>query len=115
MEKFLHLFQEFILKAVMLTENALAAEIDETKLAQFTDNRDRLFQIIDQISRQIEWQSVSEDERTEFNRQIDYLKKLDEKMLVKLQEHQLELRKEIEQTHRQKENVKGYNLNDTTK
>lgn len=115
MDKMIQLFQEFILKAVTLTEGVLAREINEKELAGFTENRDRLYQIIDQISRQIEWNQIDEETKTEFNRQIDYLKKLDEKLLVKLQEHQIALRKEIEQTHRQKENVRGYNLNDTTK
>lgn len=112
MEKFTELFQEFLLKAITLTEEALAREVDDIQLAQFTENRDRLYGVIDQISRQIDWQTISEDKKEDFNRQIDYMKKLDEKMLTKLQEYQIELKKEIEATHRQKENVKGYNLND---
>lgn len=112
MEKFTELFQEFLLKAITLTEEALAREVDDIQLAQFTENRDRLYGVIDQISRQIDWQTISDDKKEDFNRQIDYMKKLDEKMLTKLQEYQIELKKEIEATHRQKENVKGYNLND---
>ncbi len=112
MEKFTELFQEFLLKAITLTEEALAREVDDIHLSQFTENRDRLYGVIDQISRQMDWQAVSSDKKDEFNRQIDYMKKLDEKMLVKLQEYQIELKKEIEQTHRQKENIKGYNLTD---
>lgn len=112
MEKFTDLFQEFLLKAITLTEEALAREVDDIKLTQFTENRDRLYGVIDQISRQIDWQTINADKKEEFNRQIDYMKKLDEKMLIKLQEYQIELKKEIEQTHRQKENIKGYNLND---
>lgn len=112
MEKFTELFQEFLLKAITLTEEALAREVDDIKLAQFTENRDRLYGVIDQISRQMDWQAVSAEKKDEFNRQIDYMKKLDEKMLVKLQEYQIELKKEIEATHRQKENIKGYNLTD---
>jgi hypothetical protein len=112
MEKFTELFQEFLLKAITLTEETLAREVDDIQLAQFTENRDRLYGVIDQISRQIDWQTISSDKKEEFNRQIDYMKKLDEQMLVKLQEYQIELKKEIEQTHRQKANVKGYNLND---
>ena len=45
-------------------------------------------------------------------KQIEYIKKLDEKLIVKLQEHQQEVKSEIERTVRSKENVKGYNLND---
>lgn len=112
MEKFTELFQEFLLKAITLTEEALAREVDDIQLAQFTENRDRLYGVIDQISRQIDWHTISDDKKEDFNRQIDYMKKLDEKMLTKLQEYQIELKKEIEATHRQKENVKGYNLND---
>ncbi len=112
MEKFILLFQDFVLKAITLTENFLAQEIDEDKLAVFTDNRDRLLNVIDQISQQVEWNDVSEEQKTELSRQIDYMKKLDEKLLVKLQERQAEIREEIERTHRQKESIKGYNLND---
>jgi hypothetical protein len=112
MEKFTQLFEEFLMKAITLTENILSSDVDEAKLEEFTTNRDRLFLVIDQISRQIEWQTVADDKRSELNRQIDYIKKLDEKLVVKLQEHQIEVKKEIEKTHRQKENIKGYNLND---
>ncbi len=112
MEKFILLFQDLVLKAITLTENFLAQEIDEDKLAVFTDNRDRLLNVIDQISQQVEWNDVSEEQKTELSRQIDYMKKLDEKLLVKLQERQAEIREEIERTHRQKESIKGYNLND---
>lgn len=113
MEQLVSLFQEYILKAITLTEEVLAREIEEEKLEGFTANRDRLFHIIEQISKQIDWKVVAEETRNELDRQISYIKKLDEKLLVKLQEHQEEVRKEIEKTHRSKENIKGYNLTDT--
>ncbi len=112
MEKLSLLFSEFILKAVVMTENFIAIPVEEEKLESFTSNRERLFQVIDGISKQIDWSQISENQKDEFSRQIDYIKKLDEKLLVKLQEHRLEVKKDLEQTHRQGESLKGYNLND---
>lgn len=112
MDKFVLLLEEFIVKAVTLTESILEAEVDADKLDNFTANRERLFLVIDQISRQINWTEVPDERRNEVNRKIDYIKKLDEKLMVKLQEFQIELRKDIENTHRNHENIKGYNLND---
>lgn len=112
MDKFVSLFQEYIVKAVTMTEAIIAADVDADKLDVFTANRERLFSIIEQISRQINWNEVSPDVKNELNRQMDFIKKLDEKLVVKLQEHQEEVRKEIERTHRSSENLKGYNLND---
>lgn len=113
MEKLILLFEEFIVKAITLTESMVASDFtDNTQLESFTANRERLFTIIDQISRQIDWNQLSDDKKQELNRQIDYIKKLDENLLTKLQEYQMELKKDIERTHRQKENIKGYNLSD---
>lgn len=112
MDKFILLLEEFILKAVTMTEDVLSRDVDPGKLEGFTSNRERLFLVIDQISRQVTWSEVDESRRSEINRKIDYIKKLDEKLLVKLQEHQIELRREIEKTHRTHENLKGYDLSD---
>ncbi|MFP5385467.1 MAG: hypothetical protein ACLGHN_05270 [Bacteriovoracia bacterium] len=114
MEKFTLLFEEFLLKAITLTENFLASDFNnkDVNYEQFTANRERLLQILDQISRQVDWNAVNSDKRDDLNRQIDYIKKLDEKLIVKLQEHQEEIRKDIERTVGQKEGIKGYNLND---
>jgi hypothetical protein len=112
MEKFVQLFEEFVLKAVVLTESALERGPEATDLDAFTDNRDRLFQVINQISTHVDWQAVSPEKKAELDRQIEYIKRLDEKLLTQLQEHRQELRQEIEKTHRQKENIKGYNLTD---
>jgi hypothetical protein len=107
------LFDEFIMKAILMTENILDSNYLETaKLDDFTQNRERLLSVIDQISQQIEWANVGSDERNEFNRKIEYIKTLDVKLLTKLQEHKEDVKKEIEQTFKQKENVKGYNLSD---
>ena len=101
------------MKAILMTENILDSNYLETsKLDDFTQNRERLLSVIDQISQQIEWVNVGSDERNEFNRKIEYIKTLDVKLLTKLQEHKEEVKKEIEQTFKQKENVKGYNLSD---
>jgi hypothetical protein len=112
MEKMCRLFADFILKAIVMTENIIALPVDEEKLESFTSNRERLFLVIDGLSKQIDWSAVSQDQREELDRQIDYIKKLDEKLVVKLQEHQMEMKKDIETTHRQNESLKGYNLND---
>ena len=112
MDKFVLLLEEFVLKAVTLTESIIEGEVDPDKLDNFTANRERLFLVIDQISRQVNWSEVADERRSEITRRIDYIKKLDEKLMVKLQEYQIELRKEIEKTHRNHENIKGYNLTD---
>ncbi len=113
MNKMILLFDEFIMKAILMTESILDSNYLETaKLDDFTQNRERLLSVIDQISQQIEWVNVGADERNEFNRKIEYIKTLDVKLLAKLQEHKEEVKKEIEQTFKQKENVKGYNLSD---
>lgn len=112
MEKLTLLFEEFILKAITMTENFISSDFDSANFEQFTSNRERLFQIIDQISKQVDWNSVEDEKRSELNRQIEYIKKLDEKLIVKLQEYQEEVKKDIERTVHQKGNIKGYNLND---
>lgn len=113
MDKMILLFDEFIMKAVTMTESILNSdEIDTAKLEDFTQNRERLLSVLDQISQQIDWATVALDSRNEFSRKIDYIKILDVKLLAKLQEHKQEVQKEIEQTFKQKENIKGYNLND---
>ncbi len=113
MNKMILLFDEFIMKAVTMTEAILDDQYrDNDKLEAFTANRERLLAVIDQISKQIDWTTVAEEERLEYSRKIDYIKALDVKLLTKLQEYQEEVRKEIEQTFKQKENIKGYNLND---
>jgi hypothetical protein len=114
MNKMILLFEEFLLKAIVMTETIIQADFKQgDELTRFTDNRERLFSILGQISQKIDWSLVEDINKDEINRKIDYLKKLDEKLLVSLQEYKLEVKKEIEQTFRQKENVKGYNLNDT--
>lgn len=113
MEKFTLLFEEFLLKAITMTENFLESDLaQEVNYEQFTANRERLLQILDQISKEVDWKTVTDEKRDDLNRQIDYIKKLDEKLIVKLQEHQEEIRKDIERTVGQKESIKGYNLND---
>ena len=113
MDKLTLLFEEFIMKAITMTEAIIVSDFSEgTQLDTFTENRERLFQIIDKISQQIEWNYVAEDKRTELNRQIEYIKKLDDQLLVKLQEYQTTLKTDIERTVRSKDNIKGYNLND---
>jgi hypothetical protein len=116
MEKLIQLFEEYVLKAITMTEAAIAQDLQQNAdMESFTDNRERLFMIIDQISQQIEWQQVANERREEINRQIDYIKKLDEKLLVKLQEFRQEIKRDIESTHKQKENIRAYNINDVSK
>ena len=113
MDKLTLLFEEFILKAVTMTENMLSQDFDQNvNFESFTDNRERLFQVIEKISVQVEWELVPEEKRNELNRQIEYIKKLDDQLLVKLQTYQAEVKREIEVTSRSHESIKGYNLND---
>lgn len=113
MENILNLFEEFIMKAITMTENFLESDFSkEVNFENFTSNRERLFLVIDQISKEIDWAEIQEDKKTEFHRRIEYIKKLDEKLIVKLQSYQAEVKKDIEQTVRQKDNIKGYNLSD---
>lgn len=113
MEKFTSLFAEFLMKAITLTEDFLAKDFSQDiNFENFTENRERLFKVIDQISHQVVWNDVPAEMRIDFNRQIDYIKKLDEKLVVKLQEYQEEVRKDVEKTVSIKENIKGYNLTD---
>jgi hypothetical protein len=107
------LFEEFLMKAILMTEAFLTTKIEAgPELESFTSNRDRLLQVIDQISRQINWNDISDGKKSELNRQIEFIKKLDEQLVVKLQEYQQNVRQDIEKTYRQKENIKVYNLND---
>ncbi len=113
MDQFIGLFEDFLLKAITLTENIIAMEpVSEVDIESFTANRERLLLVMDQISRQIDWNMVHLEHRQDLDRRIDYIKKLDEKLVAKLQEHQAEVRQEIERTVRSRENVKGYNLTD---
>ncbi len=113
MSHMLSLFDEFVMKAITMTENFLHSDFSaEINLEAFTSNRERLLMVIDQISKQIDWVSVPDLTKSEINRRIEYIKKLDEKVVVKLQEYQQEVKQEIERTVRQKDNIKGYNLND---
>ncbi len=113
MYQIISLFDEYIMKAITTTETMIASDLtNNEQLTQFTDNRERLLSIIDQISKQIDWNSVSEEQKNDLNRKIEYIKNLDVKLLTKLQEYQEEVRREIEQTFKQKENIKGYNLSD---
>lgn len=113
MEKFTLLFEEFLMKAITMTENFLSCDLSQNvNFESFTANRERLLHIVDQISKQIDWNLVTDEKKSDLNKQIDYIKKLDEKVIVKLQVYQEEVRKDIERTVHQKENIKGYNLND---
>jgi hypothetical protein len=113
MNKMILLFDEFIMRAIVMTESILDSDYRETaKLEEFTQNRERLLSVIDQISQQIDWETISIDDRSELNRKIEYIKNLDLKLLSQLDEYKEEVKKEIEQTFKQKENIKGYNLSD---
>jgi predicted RNase H-like nuclease (RuvC/YqgF family) len=113
MEKLVLLFEEFLMKGILMTEAVLNSKIEGgPELESFTSNRDRLLQVVDQISKQVNWDEVVEEKKSELNRKLEYIKKLDEQLIVRLQEFQEEVRQDIEKTYRQKENIKGYNLND---
>ena len=111
MNKMLELLEEFILKAIIITEEILRIDLSENvDIDGFTEKRDRIFLIIDQISRDINWKEIDNDKKNELNKRIEYIKKLDEKLLTNLHAYQSKLKQEIEQTVRQKDNIKGYNL-----
>ena len=113
MNKMVELFDEFITKAIVMTEAIIQGNYKDSQLlTDFTQNRERLMAIIEQISLQVQWNDIDQNIRHEIDRKIDFIKKLDVQLLTLLQEHQEEIRTEIEQTFKQKENIKGYNLND---
>jgi hypothetical protein len=113
MFKMLQLFDEYVLKAVVMTESILDSDYtDGNKLENFTQNRERLLSVIEKISLEIDWDKVDFEHREELNRKIEYIKVLDVKLLTKLQEYQEQVKKDIEITFKQKENIKGYNLSD---
>jgi|GEM_PF-1865537 len=115
MEKIIALFEEYILKTIILTENMIAQNIkvdDQFTIETFTDNRQRLLNIIDQISKQIDWANVDPLKCSELNNKIEYINKLDQKLIKKLEDHKKIVTDEIEKTFKQKEKFKGYNLAD---
>lgn len=113
MNKMILLFDEYVMKAITMTETMINSDYrDSNKLENFTANRERLLSLIDQISLQIDWTTVEAQARHELSRKIDYIKQLDVTLVAVLQEYQEEVRQEVEQTFKQKENIKGYNLTD---
>lgn len=113
MNKFTELLQEYLIKAIELTETMINSDFSDTEtIALMTQNRERLMHIIDQIASYIVWDEVSNEDKTHLNKQIDYIKKLDEKLLTSLQTYKQEVQADIKKTYKAKENIKGYNLND---
>ena len=112
MEKFIELLQEYLIKAIELTEKMIQEDYAQTdKIALMSENRERLMFIIEQVASYIVWEDVSDESKMHLNKQIDYIKRLDEQLLVKLQEYKNDVQEEIKATHQQKENIKGYDLN----
>lgn len=112
MEKLVLLLEEYIIKIISETERILNLPPEEYEfLTKLIDNRERLLKIIEKLSVDIDWKMISLEKRKEINCSIDYVKKLDEQLICKLQETRENLKKEIEITFRQKENIKGYNMN----
>jgi len=113
MEKFTELFSEFLMKAIVMTEEAVQKDNNSNyNYELFAENRERLIGVLDQVGSHIDWNAISDDTKADFSKRIDYLKSLDEKLVVRLQEYKVEVQKEIENTHRNHNAVKGYNLND---
>lgn len=113
MNKFIELLQEYLIKAIELTETMINSDYSDTDtIALMTQNRERLMHIIDQIASYIVWDEVSNKDKEHLNKQIDYIKKLDEKLLTNLQTYKQEVQADIKKTFQTKENIKGYNLND---
>lgn len=106
-------FDSFVMKIMTLTEAFL--ENDSIKMDEvddFTETRDRLFNILDHISLKINWDAVEDTFKEESFRKIDYIKSLDNKVILKLKEIQLSIKNEIEQTVKNKDMIKGYNLSE---
>lgn len=113
MEKFIELIKEYLIKAIELTETMIESDYSDTQtISLMTQNRERLLAIIDQIASYIVWEDVSDADKDSINKQIDYIKKLDEKLLVNLQTYKEEVQADIKKTFQAKENIKGYNLTD---
>jgi hypothetical protein len=113
MNKMVELLEEFILKAIVMTEDTLEKDLSQNiNLDDFTENRERLFLIIDQIASGINWDELNKETKSDLNQRIEYIKKLDDRLILKLKGYQAKLKNEIEQTVRQKDNIKGYNLSD---
>jgi hypothetical protein len=113
MEKLIHLFEDYIHRAMTMTENFIHLEFtSSTDFESFTSNRERLLLIIDQISRQVKWDDVDTDKRLDLNRQLEYLKKLDDQLIMKLKNYQQDIKLELEQTVKAKNNLKNFNLSE---
>ncbi len=113
MKQFTDLFTDFLMKAIVMTEEALAQGPEsEYNYELFTNNRERLIGVLDQIGQNIEWNTVAQKTKEDISKRIDYLKTLDEKLVTLLQEYKIDVQKKIEATHRNHNAVKGYNLND---
>ncbi len=113
MKQFTDLFTEFLMKAIVMTEEAVAQGPEsEYNYEIFTENRERLIGVLDQIGQNIEWNEVKAEIKDETSKRIDYLKSLDEKLVVQLQAYKDDVQKKIESTHRNHTAVKGYNLTD---
>lgn len=112
MQKFIELLQEYLIRAIELTEKMIQEDYKETeRIALMSENRERLMFIINQIASHIVWEEVSDEDKDHINKQIEFIKKLDEQLLTNLQAYKQEVQEELKATHQQKESIKGYDLN----
>src|SRR5690606_38238069 len=106
MNKFIELLQEYLIKAIELTETMIKSDYSDTDtIALMTQNRERLMHIIDQIASYIVWDEVSNEDKNHLNNQINFIKKLDEELLVNLQSYKQEVQADIKKTFKSEEHT----------
>ncbi|MBD64106.1 MAG: hypothetical protein CME62_02790 [Halobacteriovoraceae bacterium] len=114
---------EFLEKAYQLTINALkeAQNGEFDKLNNTLENRKRAINIIDSLSQQLALHQKNPDHNKElaeqFNNQVNQvinkINSVDEIMMACLEHEKSKTQFEIAKTFKNKENFKGYNLNNT--
>jgi len=110
---------DFIEKALLLSADCLnhIANDNAEKLLETLENRDRVINIINSLHENVtlEQTQINSEYNDEFNNQLNQLitviNQIDEKVLTYLHEEREIVQNEIAKTFKNKENLKGYNLN----
>ena len=112
---------DFLEKAYQLTQESLklVQAQDFEKLSQTLDNRERAVNIIQSLSEQLSLhqKNLKPEEYQEFNNQVSQvitkIESMDEIITSCLEHEKNKTQFEIAKTFKNKENFKGYNLNNT--
>lgn len=112
---------DFLEKAYQLTQESLKLVQAQNfeKLSQTLDNRERAVNIIQSLSEQLalHQKNLKPEEYQEFNNQvsqvINKIESMDEIITSCLEHEKNKTQFEIAKTFKNKENFKGYNLNNT--